>query len=60
LIAATAGYWAARIVPAETKLMSLVALIAGGLGYVAALVAVREIGRSDLDAVLRVVRRRKA
>ncbi len=60
LIAAAAGYWAARIVPAETKLMSLVALIAGGLGYVAALVAVREIGRSDLDAVLRVVRRRKA
>ena len=60
LLAAALGCGAARLVPAHSKLLSLCALIAGGIGYVLALLATRELGKPDLEAVQRVLRRRSA
>lgn len=57
-IAAGCGFAVARVLGGDSKLMALVALIAGGLTYVAALVVLRELGPVDRDAVLGVVKRR--
>jgi stage V sporulation protein B len=58
LLAAGAGFAVAHAVPTSSKPMALVALIAGGVAYLIALVLVRELGKQDLDTVLRVVRRK--
>ena len=55
LLAGGVGYAAARLTPHDTALMALTALIVGGLAYLAALFALRELGREDVDTVLRVV-----
>ena len=57
LTAAAAAFAAARYVPGSSKLSSVVALIAGAVAYVVALFAVRELGKKDLDAVLKIVKR---
>jgi stage V sporulation protein B len=59
LIAAAVGFSAARLVPASSKLLSLVALVTGALGYALALLVTRELGRNDLEAIQRVLRRRR-
>ena len=59
LVAAAVGFGAAHFVPASSKLMSLVALITGGVGYVVALLGSGELGKRDLEAIQRVLRRRK-
>jgi stage V sporulation protein B len=56
---AAVGFFAARMVPSTSALLALVALVVGGLAYVAALVASRELGRADLEPVLAMVRRRR-
>jgi stage V sporulation protein B len=58
LIASAAAYAAAHALPTSSKLSSIVALAGGGIVYVLALFAVRELGRPELQAVLRVVRRK--
>jgi len=58
LLAASCAFLAARAVPADSKLLSLVALATGAASYVAALLVTRELAGPDLQAVLRVVRRR--
>lgn len=58
LAAGAVAFWAARLVPAETKLTSLLALIAGAGGYAVTLVLTRELGRADWQAVERVLRGR--
>jgi stage V sporulation protein B len=57
-VAAAAGFSTARLVPASSKLFSLVALASGALTYALALVATRELGPADLEAVKRVLFRR--
>jgi hypothetical protein len=57
LLAATAAFFAARLFPGGSKLASPLALVAGGVTYVIALFVVRELGKKDLEAVLRIVRR---
>ena len=58
LAAALVAFGVARACPSAGKLSSLVALAAGFGSYVIALFAVRELGKTELDAVLRIVRRR--
>jgi stage V sporulation protein B len=58
LAAAGCAFWAARLVPAGSKTMSIVALAAGASAYAIALIASRELGKPELQALLRVVRRR--
>jgi stage V sporulation protein B len=57
LVAAAVAFVAARAVPGTSKLTSVIALASGGVAYVLALFAVRELGRRDIDAVLRIVKR---
>lgn len=58
LIAASCAFCVARFVPSGSKLMSIVALAAGAGTYAIVLVALRELWKPDLQAVLRVVKRR--
>jgi stage V sporulation protein B len=59
LTAALVAGAVARLCPSTSKLSSLVAL-AGGFGsYVLTLFVVRELGKPELDALLRIVRRRR-
>jgi stage V sporulation protein B len=53
------GFFVARVVPSTGIVYALVALVAGGLAYVAALVVSRELGRADLEPVFAMVRRRR-
>jgi stage V sporulation protein B len=59
LIAAACGFGVARALVGESKLSALIALVGGGLCYVVVLIATRELGRQELAAVERVVKRRK-
>ena len=56
-LAAGAGYAAAATVPHDSAVMALLALAAGFLSALAALVATRELTRDDLRALRRIVRR---
>lgn len=58
LLAGAIGWTVAHAVPSHSALTALVALCAGGLAYIAALIATRELGSADL-AVLRKVARRQ-
>ncbi len=58
LVAAAAAFAAAHALEAGSKLTSIVALAGGGVVYLIALFAVRELGKTELQAVLRVVRRK--
>jgi stage V sporulation protein B len=58
IIGAACGAGVARFLVGESKLTALIALVAGGLTYVAVLIATRELGRPELQAIQRVVRRR--
>lgn len=49
----------ARALPQGSALMAPIILIVGGLAYLAALFASRELTRSDVEAVLGVIHRRK-
>jgi hypothetical protein len=60
LAAAAVGWLVAGQVPSDSAVSALLALIAGGLAYLAALVVVGELGRKELDSILTVVRRRTA
>lgn len=57
LTAATAAFVVAHAVPGTSKITSVLALGAGGAAYVFTLFALRELGKRDLDAVLRIVKR---
>lgn len=57
LIAAAAGAAVAHAVPHASRSGALLALIAGGLAYLAALAIVRELGAEDLALARRVLRR---
>ncbi len=59
-LASVAGYYVARLVPQGSALMAPIAMIAGGLAYLLALVLVRELGRADLALVTDTLRRRTA
>jgi stage V sporulation protein B len=59
-IASVAGYCVARWIPQGTGLMAPVAMIAGGLAYLLALVLVRELGRADLTLFRGALRKRAA
>jgi stage V sporulation protein B len=59
LISAACGFGVARALVGESKLSALIALIGGGVCYVVALIATRELGKRELAAVERVVRRRR-
>lgn len=59
VLGAGVGFLVARFVPHDTAIGALSALISGGLAYLAALFALRELGRADLDAVLSVLGRRR-
>ncbi len=58
LASAAAAFLVAHLVPSTSKVMALAALASGALAYVIALFVVRELGKAELDAVLRVVRRK--
>jgi stage V sporulation protein B len=57
LLAAGLGYGVAHAVPHGSAVTSLLALVLGGLAYLAALAITRELRRSDLDTLVGVVRR---
>jgi len=57
LLSAGVAFAAARFTPHDTALTALSALIVGGLAYLAALFALRELGKADVQAVLSVVGR---
>jgi O-antigen/teichoic acid export membrane protein len=59
LLAAALGFAVARVVPSDGKLLALGALSAGAIAYAVALIALRELTRADLDAVLAIVARRR-
>jgi stage V sporulation protein B len=59
-LASVAGYYVARLVPQGSGLMAPVAMIAGGLAYLLALVLLRELGRADVDFVAGALRKRAA
>jgi stage V sporulation protein B len=58
-VAAAAGFGVARLVPQQHALLAPVALAAGGIAYLLALLASGELKRDDLTRVLGAVRRKK-
>lgn len=58
LVAAACGFGVARALVGESKLTALLALAAGGVSYLVVLIATRELGRPELQAIERVVRGR--
>jgi stage V sporulation protein B len=59
LAAAAVGFGVARVLVGQSKLSALLALTVGGLAYLLVLIATRELGRPELQAIERVVRRRR-
>jgi len=57
LLAAAAGFAVARVIPHDPSPWGIVAATGGGLTYLLVLAVTREIGREDLDALKRVIRR---
>ena len=55
---ALCGWWAAHALPTHNALTSLVAVCAGGVVYLIALVISRELGATDLAMVTAIVRRK--
>ena len=60
LAAATASYFAAHALASGGKLQTLLAAAAGALTFLVSLIALRELTRTDLDAVLGMVRKKRA
>lgn len=56
LAAAAAAWTVARALPSDSALQALLALIAGGVAYLVALAALREITQTELALVRRVLR----
>ncbi len=54
-LAAAAGFLAAQYLPHQTRPGAVLALVAGGLCYLACLFVLREIGRQDLELLRRVL-----
>jgi stage V sporulation protein B len=59
LVAAAAAAAVGHVIPFATPLGTLIEAAVVGLVFLAALIITRELGRADLDALTRVVRRRK-
>jgi stage V sporulation protein B len=57
LLAAGIAWWVAHTLPTHGALLALVALVAGGLAYVATLIATRELGAADLELLRKIARR---
>lgn len=60
LLAAAAAIAVGRVVPARSTPIVLAEAIVVGLVYLVTLVATRELGRADLQAVVRIARRRRS
>jgi hypothetical protein len=58
-VAAAAGFGVARLVPQQHALLAPVALAAGGIAYLVALLGSGELKRDDLTRLLGAVRRKK-
>jgi stage V sporulation protein B len=54
---AACGWWAAHVLPTHSALSSLIAVAAGGVAYLIALIACRELGPTDLAMVTAIIRR---
>ena len=57
LFAGGIGWLAAHAVQSHSALFALLALVTGGLSYLAALIATRELGSADLQMLKKIVRR---
>jgi stage V sporulation protein B len=51
------GWLVAHSLPTTSAALAVVALVGGGLSFIAALLVTRELGPADLDAVRKIVRR---
>jgi hypothetical protein len=58
LLAGGVGFATARLVPHDSAAWALIALTAGGLAYLLALVLTGELGRQELAAAQAIVQRR--
>lgn len=58
LAAAAVGFTVAHLVPSHSFLLAATALCAGGLAYIAALIALRELGANELAVIGKVIRPR--
>ncbi|MDH5675528.1 MAG: polysaccharide biosynthesis C-terminal domain-containing protein [Myxococcales bacterium] len=58
LLAAGAAWLLSHSLPSDSALSALGALVGGGLGYLVTLALVGELGKTELQALLSVVRRR--
>ncbi|MDB4977491.1 MAG: hypothetical protein JWN48_5832, partial [Myxococcaceae bacterium] len=59
-LAAAVGYSVSGLVPQQTAWMAPLAMIAGGLAYLAALFVLRELKASDLSELVTALKKRKA
>jgi stage V sporulation protein B len=59
-LAACVGFYVAHAIPQQTAWMAPIALIAGGLAYLAGLVLLRELKRADLSDLVTALQKRKA
>ena len=57
VLAGIVGFGVARLVPHGTRIMAIVALAAGFFAYGIALLLLREIGRTELGALKKILRR---
>jgi stage V sporulation protein B len=60
LTAAAVGFGVSHLLVSNNRLLVLVALAAGASAYAITLAALRELGSADLQAVLRVLRRKRS
>jgi len=57
LVAGLIGFATAYAIPCQNRLLSFMALFAGGMAYLAALFILREIRTSDVEMVRRIIRK---
>jgi hypothetical protein len=55
VLSAAAGFFAAHLVPNQTRPGAVLALVVGGLCYLGALFVLREVGPRDVDLLRRVL-----
>jgi len=60
IVAAAVGYTVAHAIPQATGWMAPIAMVAGGLSYLLALVLLRELKKHDLDELIGALKKRKA
>jgi len=58
--AAAVGYSVAHVMPQSTGWMAPIAMVAGGLSYLLALVLLQELKKHDLDELIGALKKRKA